>query len=50
MISTKELQTAMNGLSKSASAMTPVARSRERCGARSTPFLIVSLMAIGYSL
>ena len=34
---------AMNGLSQSASdSMEPVARSRERCGARSTPFLMMS--------
>ena len=47
MICTKLLQTAMNGLSKSASdRTTPVARSRLRCGARMTPFLIVSLMAM----
>ena len=38
-----ELQTAMNGLSKSrASRICPVARSRLRCGAREFPFLITS--------
>src|SRR3954451_11209985 len=47
MICTKLLQTAMNGLSKSASdEITPVARRRLRCGARIMPFLIVSLMAM----
>jgi hypothetical protein len=34
---------AMNGLSQSASdSMEPVARSSERCGARSKPFLMMS--------
>src|SRR3954469_14767790 len=51
MICTKLLQTAMNGLSKSASdEITPVARSKLRCGARIMPFLIVSLMAIAKHL
>ena len=36
-----ELAMAMNGLLKSSSLwITPVARSKERCGARSKPFLI----------
>ena len=34
---------AINGLSQSASdSMEPVARSSERCGARSKPFLMMS--------
>lgn len=38
----------MNGLSKSLSdGMAPVARSKEWCGARMMPFLMVSLMAMG---
>src|SRR5512139_2938349 len=40
-ISTKELHTATNGFPMSAS-VTPVAFSRLRCGARSTPFLMTS--------
>src|SRR5829696_1389110 len=43
MISTYELQIAINGLLKSdSSRIWPVARSRLRCGARSKPRLIVS--------
>ena len=42
MIWTKELQTAMKGLSKSAS-FKPTARNRLRCGALSYPFFTVSL-------
>src|SRR5690348_5990944 len=44
MMSTYELHTATNGLSKSdRSRICPVARSRLRCGARSNPRLMVSL-------
>src|SRR5215217_1727529 len=43
MMSTYELQIAINGLLKSdSSRIWPVARSRLRCGARSKPRLIVS--------
>src|SRR5208283_1412323 len=42
---------AMNGLSQSASdSMEPVARSSERCGARSKPFLMMSERIVIYDL
>jgi hypothetical protein len=48
MICTNEFAIAMNGLLKSASLwITPVARSKLRCGARIVPFLMVSLKAMG---